>query len=245
MGGATGTWEEIGSSTTTPAKNIERKEVKIDDYYVVVGFEVNKPAAFVDDTHDLAKDYGHAFFYVVKNNVMTKVFSFGPNGRGKIGWFDQGQQGGVQVGSKFNQGALIKDGYKNSRPGTPDYAISEEVKVFKILLTVSQGKKLEAETDKMREKIVKGKQNYTAYLNDTCAETARDVLRSAGVDTPSGSGKVKHSGVLNFPIAYAVNPYMWHHNFKLSKSTEVSGIFDNKDPAQLVGQLDPFFTATP
>ena len=67
-------WMEIGRSTTTATTNTKRKEVKVDDYYLVVGFEVNEPAAFKNGTQDLAIDYGHAFFYVVKNNVISKVF---------------------------------------------------------------------------------------------------------------------------------------------------------------------------
>lgn len=233
-------WIEIGSSTTSPKDNKTRAEVVVDDYYVVIGFEVNKSEAFKDETQDLGKDYGHAFFYLVKNKKVVKSFSFGPKGPGKIGWFDSGGIGGVD--NKYDTGAVLKDGYKDSRPGSPDYHISEPVKVFKLKLTPKQARDLITETDLVREKINSGKQKYTAFMNDTCAETARDILKSANIDTPSGSGKIKHSGVASFPIAYAVNPYMWHHNFIKNGNTETS--FDPPGRPEWhppIGEPDPIF----
>jgi hypothetical protein len=223
-------WVEIGRSTTTPTTNTQRKEVKVDDYYVVVGFEVNNPDAFVNDVQDLGapsrrdgSSFGHAFYYVVKNKVVSMLLSFGPASgvdpaskeAPKIGWLDKGSRSDTAP-NKYDTGALIKDGRKNARLGTPDYGISELVTAFKIPLTLKQGLALEKETQAMREQISSGKQKYTVYMNDTCAETARDVLSSAGIDTPSGAGAVKHSGVANFALVYAVNPYMWHKNFAKS-----------------------------
>ncbi len=133
-------WQVIGSSTTTPTENKKRKEVKVDDYYVVVGFEVNHPEAFKNNTHDLAVDYGHAFFYLVKNKTVIKLFSFGPNGRGKV-----------------VPHSPIKDGYANDRPGTPDYGIDDLIKAFKMPLTHKQGVQLETKTEERRQKIISGK----------------------------------------------------------------------------------------
>jgi LysM repeat protein len=232
--GADGTTNQIKGSVVDSV-------IVVPEYYVVVGFEVNNPEAFVNETHNLAVDYGHAFFYVVLNKVVTKFFSFGPSGGGEVGWFDKGS---ATEPNKYNTGAIIKDGYKNARPGTPDYGISEKIKVFKISLTISQGVKLEAETDTVRNKIISGKQKYTAYLNDTCAETARDVLTSAGIETPSGSSKVKHSGVANFPIAYAVNPYMWHSSFIKAGKVETSftpPVTSMKKWTPSIGYKDPIF----
>ena len=127
-------WIEIGRSVRSDPKNTTRKEVRVDDYYVVVGFEVNNPHAFVNDTQDLAVDYGHAFFYEVKNAVVHRVFSFGPNAAGKVGWIDKG--GPDFMPNAFNIGAILKDGYKNARPGTPDYGISEKITAFKVPLTI-------------------------------------------------------------------------------------------------------------
>ena len=235
-------WAQQASSTTTPVENKTRKEVLVDEYHVVVGFEVNEPAAFKDDTQDLAVDFGHAFFYVAKNNVITKVFSFGPNDIGKVGWADRGSRNDPNA---YNTGAILKDGRKNARPGTPDYDIPDTVSAFKIKLTIKQGAALERETEAMRQKIISGKQKYTAYMNDTCAETARDVLLAANVSTPSGSGAVKHSGIVNAPIAYAVNPYMWHKNFKKAGYAEVAKKLESKEAAELLGKSDPLFPPAP
>jgi hypothetical protein len=133
----------------------------------------------------------------------------------------------------------LKDGSKNSRPGNPDYGITEEIKAFKIVLTLKQGLKLATVTDDMRTKITSGKQKYTAYMNDTCAETARDLLSDAGISTPSGSGAVKYSSLIDWPVAYATNPYMWHKNFKASGHAELSGKLRNPDPSKLIGSGDP------
>ena len=226
-------WLKVGESTTSPVANKERKEILVDEYYVVVGFEVNNPAAFVDDVQDLGvhnehgNGYGHAFYYVVKNDVVSKVMSFGPtlpnperDDGPKVGWADKGSRIDTAP-NKYNTWAFVKDGHKNSRPGTPDYGISELIKAFKIPLTLKQGVQLEQATEKMRQKIISGKQRYTVYMNDTCAATARGLLSDSGIDTPSGDGAVKHSGMINFPLAYAINPYMWHKNF--TKSTYKQG----------------------
>jgi hypothetical protein len=193
--------------------------VKPDEYYVVVGFEVNNPLAFVDDVQDLGvhsarygNGFGHAFYYVVKNKKVSKFFSFGPSDEGKIGWNDKGSEDREEL-NKYDRGAFIKDGRKNARQGTPDYAIEEVVTAFKIPLTPNQGVTLENKTEEMRQKIITGKQKYTVYMNDTCAETARDLIVDSGIDTPDGSGWVKHGDVAKFPLVKAVNPYMWHKNF--------------------------------
>lgn len=241
----------------TPVDDKKRVEVavKVAEYYVVVGFEVNKPEAFrantvefplvdpitVTYTHDLAIDYGHAFFYVVKDDKVSKLFSFGPKGSGKRGWFGKG--GATDTASnKYDVGAIVKDGYANARPGTPDFQITELVTAFKIPLTTPVGIALQARTQEMRKKIIDGEQSYTAYANDTCAETARDVLSSAGIATPSGSSLVKKSNVVDFPLAYAVNPYMWHHNFVASKkyAIKISSLKQGDEPSNLIGKSDPF-----
>jgi hypothetical protein len=62
----------------------KRAEVTLDSYYLVVGFEVNFPKAFVNQVHDLHVDYGHAFFYLVKNSKIEKSFSFGLTSPAKL-----------------------------------------------------------------------------------------------------------------------------------------------------------------
>lgn len=231
-------WAQIGRSATSPMERTDRAIVSIGPPYVVVGFEVNQTEAFTLDTintldykimkmagvgekhwvHHLDKDYGHAFFYVVSYGVVVKFFSFGPAGAGKIGWANRGSRTPGEPNA-WNQGAVLKDGYANNRPGTPDYEISEATKLFKISLTKDQYKRLMKETGRIREKIKKGEEKYTAYVNDTCAETARDILDAAGISTPSGSGFVNQSGA---PWVHAINPYMWHHRFKEARYHEAS-----------------------
>lgn len=232
-------WAQVGQSRASPIDNRKRAEIALDSYYLVVGFEVNKTKAFVNEIHDLAVDYGHAFFYVVKNTKVTKFFSFGPAGSGKIGWFNKGGQPGFEQNA-YNVGAFKKDGYTNSRPGTPDFPIRELVKVFRISLSLKQARMLEAEAEKARLQVFNEDILYTAMVNDTCAETAKEVLDSAGISTPSGSGLVKHSGILNFPIAYAVNPYKWHKDFQ-EKYKETSYPNDSGGFTLAPGDDDPIF----
>lgn len=218
-------WKKAGALTSKKegAKNPE--VVTVTQNYVVIGFEVNFPEAFKDSIHILDVDYGHAFFYVVNQSKISRLFSFGPNGAGTV--------------SAVNP---LKDGYKNSRPGTPDYLIEKATKLFRIKLTSTQIRTLEAETDKVRQKIIAGDAKYSALVNDTCAETAREVLSAASISTPSARGKVAATtasvpkpGLRNdFPyvgiknenvrvvVAVADNPYMWHHNFKKEGHKEVS-----------------------
>jgi hypothetical protein len=234
-------WTQIGKSQTSPVENKTRAEVALDNYYLVVGFEVNNPKAFVDGVHDLAVDYGHAFFYLVKNLIIEKVFSFGPAGAGKNGWFNKG---GTFSRNAYNVGAIKKDGYTNSRAATADFAITEVVKAFQIPLTTSQARMLGEAVDKIRLEIEAGTVKYHAMVNDTCAETAKSLLDDADISTPSGSGWVKHSRMINFPVAYAINPYTWHKNFrekyqeKLYKADAIPG--DWHPP---VGESDPIFGA--
>jgi hypothetical protein len=239
--GQTITWVKVAQSITSPVENVSRTEVGLDNYYLVVRFEVNRPAAFVDDVHDLAIDYGHAFFYLVKNFAIVAFFSFGPDGLGKLGWFDKG---GTQFGrNAYNVGAFKKDGYINSRPGTPDYPISEIVKAFRMPLSLQQARALKVKVGEIRSKILRGEVMYSALINDTCAETAKQILDDADIPTPSGSGSVKHSAMLNFPVAYAVNPYKWHKNFK-KQYKEKKFKFGAGKWLPSTGEIDPVFDSS-
>lgn len=232
-------WEILGRTETTPVKDTTRHKVTVDDYYLVVGFEVNIPAAYKDNTQDLAIDYGHAFFYVVKDRIIVSVFSFGPSGPGKIGWLDKGGDGARR--NLYNSGALIKDGYKNSRPATADYHITENVRAFKIKLTREQGIKVVKNVTIARQKIDKGEMLYTAIFNDTCAEEAKDLLDEAGIETPKGSGLVKYSTIAPFSLAHGVNPYSWHNDFKKSGYAEAIKYRGASNFAPIVGKEDSIF----
>lgn len=226
----TASWISVGSSSTSPVENKIRAQVSVDSYYVVVGFEVNHPKAFVNGIQDLAVDYGHAFIYLVKNMEIAGVVSFGPNGAGKIGWFNKGRT----MTSK-------KDGQRNGRPATADYPITEPVKAFRIPVSKQQAAQLLKEINELRKEIGEGEVEYSAYMNDTCAETVKEVLDDADVETPSASGWIKHSKVLRFRFVYAANPYKWHKKFKESY-TETSYMPEELGEwVPTVGQEDPVF----
>lgn len=196
--------------------------VVLNKYIVTIGFEVNYPDAFVERdngwvsksnerTQLLDIDYGHAFFYVTKNDIVEVFFSFGPSGAGKSGWFNKGNS---QAPNKWNAGAPIKDGYASSRPGTPDYGIGETATLYRIVVNEDSAKKIIAEANQVRQQIISGDQKYTAWINDTCAETARDILSKYISNLPDGTGAIKQAGI---PTLNVINPYMWHYNFKKSK----------------------------
>lgn len=228
----TESWLAIGTSKTSPTENKTRAQASLDSYYVVIGFEVNKPEAFVDDIHDLAKDYGHAFFYLVKNISIKCAFSFGPAGIGKVGLLNRGRTM-----------TSIKNGANNARPATADYGITELVKAFKIPVTKKQAESLEQEVKSLRIEIYYDKVKYSALVNDTCAETAKEVLDNADVETPGGSGWIKHSDKMSVSVAYAVNPYKWHKNFKkeYSETNFKPDVMGEWIP--VVGEDDPIFGA--
>lgn len=170
-------WKEIGRSVMTPTSNKTRKEVLVDveKYVLTVGFEVNYiSTAFKNSIQDLDVDYGHAFFYVTKNDVVMAFFSFGPNGLGSKGKSSE------------------------ARHGTPDYPIGEVTRLFRLKITADQAKSLVKETNSMRNKIESDTQKYTAYVNDTCAETAKQVIDKTSIKTPNGAGKIHVMGHTTF-----------------------------------------------
>jgi hypothetical protein len=184
--------------TVTTSKDHPTTSESYTQYSVVVGFEVNYPdTAFKNDVHYLGEDYGHAFFYLVKNQQVTKFFSFGPmdNPDGK---------------------AYVP------RLGTADFQIPEETKLFRVDLSEDSYNALMKDTALMRAKIKSGNEKYTAMTNDTCAETARDILDAHIPNLPKGSGKVETNFVVSTGPFDAVNPYMWHKNFKKSIYTELT-----------------------
>lgn len=214
----TNNWKKKGDAITNETNNKNRKIIKIQAPYVVVGFEVWSPprTAFVNLVHNIdtnnGGDYGHAFFYLVEKEKIVRLFSFGPAGIGKIGWFDLGTKSAVA-----NKKAIIKDGAADARPSDANYQITEDTKLFRVNITAGQANKLKTLIDKFVKDIKEKKEPYTVWLNDTCAETARDLLLKANIKTPEGSGKVKAPKIGEIPLITMVNPYMWHHNFLYSK----------------------------
>jgi len=174
--------------------NITNVQIRRKLYILTVGFEVNHPRAFVDGVQDLSIDYGHAFFYVTKNDIVDVFFSFGPKG--------------------FAAQGKITDEYSGARPGDTSYSITEITRLFRLKISEEMAIKVKKKADRFTAKVNAGTEHYYAFMNDTCAETARDILKEAGVSTPSGSGPVKGVGSDGITtMGTFVNPYKWHFDF--------------------------------
>lgn len=196
--------ERFNEDTSTNAKisgadspddiNITNVQIKRKSYVLTVGFEVNHPEAYVGGVQDLSIDYGHAFFYLTKNNIVTVFFSFGPKG--------------LAVPGK------ITDEYSGARPGDTSYGITEVTRLFRLKISEEMAGKVSKASKVFTEKVNAGSEHYYAFMNDTCAETARDVLIDGGVSTPSGSGPIKGVGADEITMAGSfVNPYKWYDSF--------------------------------
>ncbi len=181
--------------------NVTNVQITRKIYVLTVGFEVNYPNAFVSGVQDLSVDYGHAFFYITQNDKVTVFFSFGPNGMAPPG--------------------KITNEYTGPRPGTTSYAIGETIRLFRLKITEEMAVNVKSEAKCFTEKVNAGKEHYHAFMNDTCAETARDILSAGGVATPSGSGPVKGIGINALTSnASFVNPYKWYSDFTKEYSTK-------------------------
>lgn len=200
---------------TLPMISNNRVQVISNQYYLVVGFEVNHIAtAFRNNTQNLNIDYGHAFFFTVQNGKILTVHSFGPDGDA------------TPTVAELKAGI---DEYSGKRPGRTDYPINQVSRLYKFKISKTQAINIKKHADQFRKKVNSGDEKYTAYMNDTCAEAAKDILDDANIDTPSGKGYVTTpSGATNFlfePLyingwkvpasgTMFVNPYSWHDQFK-------------------------------
>lgn len=70
----TSTVAEISGVDSPGDINITNVQITRKTYILTVGFEVNHADAFVDGIQDLSIDYGHAFFYITKNDIVTVFF---------------------------------------------------------------------------------------------------------------------------------------------------------------------------
>lgn len=202
-------------SRTLPMISNNQVQVISNQYYLVIGFEVNYLAtAFVNNTQNLNIDYGHAFFFTVQNGKIVTVHSFGPKG--------------LATPTEAEEKAGI-DRFSGKRSGTINYPITEVSRLYKFKIRKSQLSAIKKHADKFKKKVISGEEKYTAYMNDTCAEAAKDVLDDADIDTPSGKGYITTpSGTANFLFeptyidgwkvpatgAMFVNPYSWYDQFK-------------------------------
>ncbi|WP_201634480.1 hypothetical protein [Psychrobacter immobilis] len=200
---------------TLPMISNNQVQVISNQYYLVVGFEVNHIAtAFRNNTQNLNVDYGHAFFFTVKNGKIITVYSFGPKG--------------AATPTKRELAAGI-DEFSGRRPATINYPITEVSRLYKFRISKKQLIAIKKQADQFKKKVISGEEKYTAYMNDTCAEAAKDVLDDANIDTPSGKGYITTpSGTANFLFepsyidgrkvpftgAMFVNPYSWYDQFR-------------------------------
>ncbi len=169
--------------------------------YLVIGFEVNfidagphgSKDAYIDDTHYVLTDTGHAFFFTVKDDKVITFLSFGPT---------------IQV--------------ERDKPrvlGKIDYPIGERSQLFKFAISPNQLEKIKTKAVTFNST----KQYYDIEKNDTCAETAKQILDEAGMKTPSAKGAVKVTTgnmikdkigeVKKYDGDYD-NPYAWFTNIK-------------------------------
>lgn len=199
---------QYSKGKTKPSQNGKINTVTIqisreEKYILAIGFEVNYPDAFHNNILNLSVDYGHAFFYVIKrpaiseNDIVETFFSFGP--------------------LKLGESGKITDEYNGERPGNTQYAITEKTKIFRLRISNIQAEKIKENSAEFTTKVESGTVFYDTSLNNTCAETARDILSSSFVNTPDGHGQIIGTGNIaadmvgySFPM---VNPYMWFRNF--------------------------------
>lgn len=191
---------ELSGAENPDDLNITNVRIKRKKYILTVGFEVNHPGAFVDGVQDLSVDYGHAFFYITRNNEVEVFFSFGPKGLAAPG--------------------KITDEYSGPRPGDTNYRITEITRLFRLRISEEMAVKVKTVADIFTDKVNAGTEHYYAFMNDTCAETARDILSEGGISTPSGSGPIKGVGSDGITtMGSFVNPYKWHFDFSKKYGT--------------------------
>lgn len=196
-------------------------EVALDEYYVVIGTETNLPelaylpkrtfALKSKNHHDLKSEFpennnsgewGHAFFYITKNQEVLTFFSFGPaaNGNNIIG-----------------------------NLSTCDYPITEVSYLYRAKINEDSARKIMFDVNQIRKKSLSmifdeekqeyiennsSEKKYRALTNSTCAKEAEKILKkNLGDIIPDGKGFVKY-GPISIP---AVNPYSWWE--KLQKSS--------------------------
>ncbi|EBK3282590.1 hypothetical protein CKH23_17545 [Salmonella enterica] len=175
--------------------------------------------AFVNGVHNVGKDTGHAFFYITESNSIRTFFSFGPVGT-------------AIPGKMTNE-------YTGARQGTTSYGITEMSTFFRFQITKDQVDEIIQIADLFTIDVNNGKEKYDISLNDTCAESARDILSDSGIDTPDGSGPVTGTGSAFIDwvteMGSFVNPYEWHRNFLLQYPTPAPIIYIGTGGASSLG----------
>lgn len=140
----------------------------------------------------LVDDVGHAFFYIVKNNLVQQFFSFGP----------------VKPKSIFRQ-------------GTPDYHLRDKTHLFRIPISYPQYISIMDYTNIARERIISGDKYYNIFNNYTCASSTKEILdKIIPKKIPYGRGHIAVY-YIDIPFD-AIHPYAWYNSFIESqwKNTE-------------------------
>lgn len=195
-----------GRTAISPSHGVvNTQHVKITQsakYILTVGFEVNNPEAFENDVHHVNIDYGHAFFYITKDNIVTVFFSFGPD----------------RYRDDSNESDKI-------RPGDTSYGITESSKLYRLIITEKQAIDVKKLVDEFTKDVERGRKQFNIYFNDTCAKVARHILQRAKIYTPKGSSSVHtDSDVLTemvIGILQYVNPYKWESEFAKTYSNPI------------------------
>jgi len=174
------------TARVTQPGQVNEKHVKItrpDRYILTIGFEVNNKKAYTQqftlptpvelivkdkdyfshNNQNLSEDYGHAFIYVTKNDIVMSSFSFGP----------------------AKSPESMKEAFGN-RPGDTLYLVSEVAKLFRFKISKEQADKVKENIVQFTQKVESQQIHYAPYKNDTCAASAKEILDQSNIDTPSG-----------------------------------------------------------
>lgn len=212
-----------GQGTTQTGKPITN--LIVDQYYVVIMIDASHPeTAFVKTldgsiAHNPVAEPGHALHYIVKNETILSVLSFGPR-----------SAAAAAIG-----------------PATADCTIKNMVYAFKYALAKVKAEKLIEETNSWRNLITKGsifskkgRIVYSGITNDTCAESMLQILRPYIPELPKGKGK---TGTYYIYLR-AVTPYWLFEDYKkLGTSYKIypngSKRYTTEDPKKLLKEYVP------
>ena len=225
--------EGVVSNAITQASPENNRTIQIsDEYYLIIGFEVNLLESLVIDgetyekafdkttnTQDLTVEdgYGHNYFITIKNGIVDTFFSFGPGVDLNAGTPEEIEESTYATPSFLERQKGI-DEYSGKRPGNTEYSITEVSQIFKFKINKEQLNNIKLHANNFKAKVRSQEEKYTAYKNDTCAETAKNILDLANIPTPNGEGHVHTpSDIANKLIRNKkyVTPYSWYDQLEM------------------------------
>lgn len=197
-------------------------EVEVDDYYVVIGIEANVHEAYQmekvtfsnkKEKHQFLSgpnlDWGHAFFYVVKNEEVQCFFSFGPSAGKKMG---ENRVIGNSATCQYPIGEVAQLYVLKINAFDADIIKSKVTNVYK----KTNNQYYDFESEEWRD-VNSNDKKYRALTNETCAKEAYLIL-SAGLGKnkiPDAKGYIKIYGISK----NAICPYAWNENLLNSNLT--------------------------